>query len=294
MPKSNGAHLEVRKMYKLFINGAFVRSESGRSDPLWDGKSFGANIARASRKDARDAVSAARSAFGGWSARTPANRGLVLYRLAEMLEGRRGDLAQRVAEGLALNSAEAQREVVAAIDRTIWYAGWCDKYGALLSTRNPVAGPHFNVSSPEPVGVVAVLAPDRPALLGLLSVLLPPLVTGNAVVLVAGERDPRTAVVFAEALATADVPPGVVNILTGTRDELGPGLASHMDVNAISFENSDAERTQRLECAAANTLKRVHVYPARARDEWFLPHAQSLDELEAMVEIKTIWHPVGA
>lgn len=294
MSTKNDALVGIRKMYKLYINGAFVRSESGHSDPLWDGTAFGANISRASRKDARDAVTAARAAQRTWSALTPANRGLILYRLAEMLEGRRSELQDRVREGLALGAAEAAREISAAIDRCIWYSGWCDKYAALLSSRNPVAGPHFNVSSPEPAGVVAILAPDQPALLGLVSVLLPPLVSGNTAVLVASQRDPRTAIVFAEALATADFPPGVVNILTGTREELALGLASHMDVNAIAFEGGDAAFTQRIERAATNNLKRVHAYAARARDEWFLESAQSLDEIGHTTEIKTIWHPVGA
>src|SRR5579875_2092631 len=228
-------------MYKLFIGGAFVRSESGRSDPLWDGRSFGANIARASRKDVRDAVTAAKAAQPRWWGMTAANRGLVLYRLAEMLESRRAEFVQRVADGTPCDADDAEREVDAAIDRTVWYAGWCDKYAALLSTRNPVGGPHFNFSTAEPMGVVVAAAPDRPALLGLVSVLLPALVAGNAVVLVASEFDPRTAVVFAEALATSDVPAGTVNVLTGYRAELLPVLAKHMDVNAIVIPHADPQ-----------------------------------------------------
>lgn len=293
MSKNGDARLAIRKMYKLFINGAFVRSESGRSDPLWDGKEFGANIARASRKDVRDAVVAARSAAAPWSSNAPATRGLILYRLAEMLEARRDELIARTMEGLDLTRTEAQTEVAAAIDRTVWYAGWCDKYGALLSTRNPVATPHMNVSHPEPTGVVAILAPDRPALLGLISVLLPPLVSGNTVIAVASERDPRTAIVLAEAIATSDLPAGVVNILTGFRSELAPVLAGHMDINAISFEDGNPELTLTIGREAAENVKRQHLYPQRSRAQWLAAEAQSLDAIAAFTEIKTIWHPVG-
>lgn len=278
-------------MYKLFINGAFVRSESGRSDPLWDGSEFGANIARASRKDVRDAVVAARAAQPKWLATPPGTRGLVLYRLAEMMEARHEELVERVAEGLNLSAGDAETEVVAAIDRTIWYAGWCDKYNALLSTRNPVGGPHFNFSTAEPTGVVGILAPDEPALLGLVTVLLPALVAGNAVVLVPSEKDPRTAVIFAEALATSDVPAGVVNILTGFRSELGPVLAKHMDVNSIAFV--DGPLTEELQRHAADNVKRTNVFHREKRADWFSPAAQSLDEIAAYSEIKTIWHPAG-
>lgn len=292
MSKNHDVRLDVRKMYKLYINGAFVRSESGRSDPLWDGKAFGANISRASRKDARDAVVAARAAQSKWWKSTPNTRGLILYRLAEMMEARRGELTERVREGLDLSNSDAEREVTAAIDRTLWYAGWCDKYNALLSTRNPVGGPHFNFSTAEPMGVVAVLAPDRPSLLGLVSVLLPPIVAGNAVVAVPSERDPRTAIVFAEALATSDLPAGVANILTGYRSEVAPVLAKHMDVNAIAFEATDPLR-ETIEREAAENVKRARAYPERSREEWFATAAQSLDDIAAFSEIKTIWHPAG-
>lgn len=293
MSKNGDVRLAVRKMYKLYINGAFVRSESGRSDPLWDGKEFGANIARASRKDARDAVVAARTAQPKWWKTAPATRGLILYRLAEMMEARRTELTERVREGLDLSKAEAEREVTAAIDRTVWYAGWCDKYNALLSTRNPVGGPHFNFSTAEPMGVVVVLAPDRPSLLGFVSMLLPPLVAGNAVIALASELDPRTALVFAEALATSDLPAGVANVLTGYRAEIGPVLAKHMDVNAIAFENGEISLRETLESDAAENLKRVRVVPMRTREEWYGSAAQSLDEIASYTEIKTIWHPAG-
>jgi acyl-CoA reductase-like NAD-dependent aldehyde dehydrogenase len=293
MSKNGNTRLGVRKMYKLFINGAFVRSESGRSDPLWDGKAFGANIARASRKDARDAVVAARAAQPKWVKTAPATRGLILYRLAEMMEARQGELVERVREGQELSATESEREVRAAIDRTVWYAGWCDKYNALLSTRNPVGGPHFNFSTAEPMGVIAVLAPDRPSLLGLVSVVLPAVVGGNALVVLASETDPRTAVVFAEALATSDLPAGVVNLLTGYRAEVAPILAKHMDVNAIVAEDADASMREAIAREAAENIKRVHLYPARSRDDWFGDDAQSLDEIGALNEIKTIWHPAG-
>ena len=280
-------------MYKLYINGAFVRSESGRSDPLWDGKEFGANIARASRKDVRDAIVAARAAQPKWWKTAPATRGLILYRLAEMMEARRNELTERVREGLDLSSAEAEREVSAAIDRTVWYAGWCDKYSALLSTRNPVGGPHFNFSSAEPTGVVAVLAPDRPALLGLVSVLLPPIVAGNAVVLVASERDPRSAIVFAEALATSDLPAGIANVLTGYRSELAPVIAKHMDVNAVVYPDDDGELVRTIERESAENVKRTRPFAARSREQWFSPESQSLELIAQTCEIKTIWHPAG-
>lgn len=293
MSKNGDVRLPVRKMYKLFINGEFVRSESGRSDPLRDGKEFAANIARASRKDARDAVVAARAGQRAWWKAPPGTRGLVLYRLAEMLEARRTELTERVREGAECSSAEATGEVTAAIDRAIWYAGWCDKYGALLSTRNPVGGPHFNFSTPEPMGVVAVLAPDEPVLLSLVSAALPPIVAGNAVVVVASEKDPRTAVVFAEAVATSDLPAGVFNLLTGSRAEVGPVLAKHMDVNAISYDAADTKLAQELESDAAENVKRTRPRIERSREEWFSGDAQSLDEIEAFSEIKTIWHPAG-
>lgn len=279
-------------MYKLYINGAFVRSESGRSEPLWDGKTFGANIARASRKDARDAVVAARAAQVKWWKSAPATRGLIIYRLAEMLEARRDELVERVREGLDLDAREAEREVTSAIDRSVWYAGWCDKFNALLSTRNPVAGPHFNFTTAEPQGVVAVLAPDTPALLGLVSSVLPAVVAGNAVVVVASERDPRTAITFAEALATCDLPGGVINILTGYRDELAPTLAKHMDVQALAFGGSDETATA-LQQAAADNVKRTIRYPDRSREEWFDSAAASLDDIAHYCELKTIWHPAG-
>lgn len=293
MPKDDGAaRLPVRKMYKLFINGAFVRSESGRSDPMKEGDGI-ANIARASRKDARDSVVAARAGQRTWWRTPPGTRGLVLYRLAEMMEARRAEFVERVHSGGRCTASQAETEVTASIDRAIWYAGWCDKYAALLSTRNPVGGPHFNFSTPEPTGVVVVLAPDEPVLLGLVSVVLPPLVAGNGVVVVASERDPRTAVVFAEAVATSDLPAGVLNLLTGTRSEIAPVLAKHMDVNAISYNSAEKELAATIEQDAAENVKRTRPRTARNKEWWFSSDAQSLDEIEAYSEIKTIWHPAG-
>lgn len=276
----------IRKMYKLYINGAFTRSESARSDQIG-----GENVARASRKDVRDAVVAARAAFPKWSEQSPALRGLVLYRLAEMMEARGGELAAQLVLGGTADEAEARREIAAAVDRTVWYAGWCDKYLALASTRNPVAGPHFNFSTAEPTGVVALLAPDEPALLGLVTAVLPALVSGNAVVVVAGEADPRTAVVFAECLATSDLPAGACNVLTGTRAELAPVLAGHMDVNALGAFGLPPDLEKRLGELAAENVKRVHVENAPERAAWFDGRYDDLDRVLAFTELKTIWHP---
>jgi acyl-CoA reductase-like NAD-dependent aldehyde dehydrogenase len=276
----------IRKMYKLYINGAFARSESGRSDQI-DGE----NVAHASRKDVRDAVVAARAAVEKWSDQTPALRGLVLYRLAEMMEARKAELAAQLVIGGTVDAAEADREVTASIDRTVWYAGWCDKYLALASTRNPVGGPHFNFSTPEPTGIVALLAPDEPALLGLVTAVLPALVSGNAVVVVAGERDPRSAVVFAECLATSDLPGGACNVLTGTRAELAPVLAGHMDVNALGGFGLDAAAEKKLGELAAENVKRTHFEDAPQRAAWFAGSYDDLERVLAFTELKTIWHP---
>ena len=285
--KPNG-RVAIRKMYKLYINGAFARSESGRSDQI-DGE----NVAHASRKDVRDAVVAARAAHAKWAGQTPALRGLVLYRLAEMMEARKAELAEQLVIGGTVKDAEAKREVAAAIDRAVWYAGWCDKYLALASTRNPVGGPHFNFSTPEPTGVVAVLAPDEPVLLGLVTAVVPALVSGNAVVVVAGERDPRCAVVFAECLATSDMPAGAANVLTGTRAELGPVLAGHMDVNALGAFGLDPAAEKRLGELGAENVKRMRFEDSPARENWFAADYDDLDRVLSFTELKTIWHPAG-
>ncbi len=261
--------LPVKKTYKLFVGGGFPRSESGRT---YDAE--GQNVARASRKDARDAVVAARKAQPGWAGATAYNRGQVLYRLAEMMEARTTDLAA-VCSG--------KKEVEAAIDRVVWYAGWADKLAQVIGSSNPVAGPYFNFSVPEPTGVVALLAPDEPALGGLVSRLAPALVGGNAVVAVASETHPLAAIELAEAIATSDVPGGVVNILTGYRDELAPILAGHMDVNALDLSGSNGQVTE-LERLAADNVKRVVHGNADEQSPW---------AIASFLELKTVWHPIG-
>ena len=285
--------LDVRKTYKLYIGGAFPRSESGRSYEVSsaDG-TFLANAALASRKDARDAVTKARGAFSGWSGATAYLRGQILYRIAEMLEGRREQFVAevRAVEGLSARQAEAQ--VDAAIDRWVWYAGWTDKIGQIRSSANPVSGPYWNVSSPEPTGVVAVFAPERPALLGLVSVLAPAIAVGNTAVLVAPDSAALPAITLAEVLATSDLPGGVVNILTGRSAELGKPLAEHLDVDALDLAGiTDIEFATSLEQAAAENLKRV-LRPSSAPADW--NDAPGTTRLTAFLETKTVWHPVGA
>jgi acyl-CoA reductase-like NAD-dependent aldehyde dehydrogenase len=262
------SRIAVRKTYKLYIGGAFPRSESGRTY-----EAEGQNVALASRKDARDAVQAARRAFPTWSGATPYNRGQVLYRLAEMMETRSLDLARACA---------GRREVERAIDRVVWYAGWADKLPQVLGGANPVAGPYFNFTVPEPTGVVAILAPELPALEGLVSRIAPVIVSGNAAVVVVSETAPLAALELAEAIATSDLPGGVVNLLTGYRAELAPILASHMDVNAIDVTGAGDE-TAELEVLAADNVKRV-VRSGREQSPW---------EISAFLELKTVWHPVG-
>jgi acyl-CoA reductase-like NAD-dependent aldehyde dehydrogenase len=294
VPKSREPlRLDVRKTYKLFVNGAFVRSESGRADLVGAATDDAANVARASRKDLRDAVVAARAAFPRWAGMTAMNRGLVLYRLAEMMDARRGEFVERLRLGAQLEETAALRETTAAIDRTLWYAGWCDKYAAVISSRNPVAGPYYNYSSPEPMGVVGTVAPDSPSLLGLVSALVPPLVSGNTVVAIASEADPRTAIVFAECLATCDIPAGAANVLTGRRIEIAPHLARHMDVNALETYSLDAPFAAELERLAADNLKRTRTVPGPSLADWFAPEAQDLAHVVRFVETKTIWHPAG-
>jgi acyl-CoA reductase-like NAD-dependent aldehyde dehydrogenase len=263
------SRLGVKKTYKLYVGGAFLRSESGRS---YEAEGF--NVARASRKDARDAVRAARSAFPGWSGMTAYNRGQILYRLAEMMEARATDL-ERACSGAA--------EVESAIDRVVWYAGWADKLAQVIGSSNPVAGPYFNFTLPEPTGVVAVLAPEEPALGGLVSRIVPALVGGNAVVAVASEVHPVAAIELAEAIATSDFPAGTVNILTGFHDELAPWLAGHMDVNALDLSGADGRREE-LERLAAENVKRVVSSSPGSQSPW---------EIEKFLEMKTVWHPIG-
>lgn len=288
-PARTDGRLEVRKTYKLFINGAFPRSESGRSYEIRsaDG-AFLANAARASRKDARDAVVAAREALAGWASATAYNRGQVLYRVAEMLEGRSAQFATEVAAAEGLSKGRARRVVEAAVDRWVWYAGWADKFAQVIGSANAVAGPYFNFSIPEPTGVVAVVAPQDSSFLGLVSVLAPVVVTGNTAVVVASEGRPLPAVSLTEVLATSDVPGGVVNLLTGHTRELAPVLAAHMDLNAIDLTGIglSGDRAE-LERLAAGNVKRTFVQP----DEW--TKEPTLSRLKAFVEIKTVWHPLG-
>jgi acyl-CoA reductase-like NAD-dependent aldehyde dehydrogenase len=263
------SRLPVRKTYKLYIGGAFPRSESGRTIVV-----EGANVARGSRKDLRDAVRIARAAGAGWAGATAYNRGQVLYRLAEMMEDRRTPLA-----GACSGPAEVDR----AVDRVVWYAGWADKLSQVVGSANAVAGPYFNFTIPEPTGVVCVVAPDEPPLLGLVSRIAPALTGGNSVIALASETQPLAAVELAEALATSDVPGGVVNLLTGYRAELAPWLAAHMDVNAIDLTGADGLGPD-LERAAADNVKRI------VRGQ---PDGQSVWEISAFMELKTVWHPIG-
>jgi acyl-CoA reductase-like NAD-dependent aldehyde dehydrogenase len=263
------SRLPVKKTYKLFIGGAFPRSESGRTY-----EAEGQNVARASRKDVRDAVRAARAALPKWAGMTAYNRGQVLYRLAEMIEARAAEFAEL---------CSGRPEVERTVDRVVWYAGWADKLAQVLGSSNPVAGPYFNFTVPEPTGVVAVLAPDEPPLLGLVSRVVPALTGGNVVVAVASETRPLAAIELAEALATSDVPGGAVNLLTGRRAELAPWLAAHMDVNALDLTGADGDSPD-LERSAADNVKRV------VRGQ---PDSQSPWDIASFLELKTVWHPVG-
>jgi acyl-CoA reductase-like NAD-dependent aldehyde dehydrogenase len=263
------SRLPIKKTYKLYVGGAFPRSESGRTY-LAEGQ----NVARASRKDLRDAVRAARAAVPGWAGATAYNRGQVLYRVAEMMEARRADLA---------SVCSGKDEVDRSIDRFVWYAGWADKLAQVLGGTNPVAGPYFNFTIPEPTGVVGILAPDEPALEGLVSRLAPAIVGGNAAVVVASEQHPLAAIELAEALATSDLPGGVANVLTGHRPELAPWLAGHMDVNALDVTGADGLGPE-LETLAAENVKRVVRGAADGQSPW---------EIAAFLELKTVWHPIG-
>jgi len=278
----------VRKTYKLFIGGAFPRSESGRSYPVRSASGeFLANAALASRKDVRDAVRAARAAVPKWSAATPYNRGQILYRIAEMLEGRRAQFVDEVA--LSEGGSDAARTVDAAVDRWVWYAGWADKIAQVYGGANPVAGPYFNVSTPEPCGVVGIVSPQASSLLGLVSVVAPAIVSGTTAVVLASEDRPLPAITLAEVLATSDLPGGVVNLLTGRVAETAPWLAAHMDVNALDLTGvTDAGLATELERAAAENLKRV-LRPVQP--DWFAEPA--IDRMTALLETKTVWHPKG-
>jgi acyl-CoA reductase-like NAD-dependent aldehyde dehydrogenase len=290
--------LAVRKTYKLYVGGKFPRSESGRSYEVRsaDGSRFLANAALASRKDARDAVVAARSAYAGWSSATAYNRGQVLYRVAEVLEGRREQFASEVADGEGLSPQQASLIVDVAIDRWVWYAGWADKLDQVEGSSNPVAGPYFDFSVPEPSGVAAIVAPQQSSLLGLVSVIAPAIVAGGTCVVLASSLAPLPAVTLAEVLATSDVPGGVANILTGRVEEVAPWLASHMDVDCLDLCGvSDPGLAAELESAAAENLKRV-LRPlvadgAGAEPDWTAE--PGLGRMRAFLETKTVWHPIG-
>jgi acyl-CoA reductase-like NAD-dependent aldehyde dehydrogenase len=290
--------IDVRKTYKLYVGGAFPRSESGRSYVVRaaDGSPV-ANACRASRKDLREAVRAARKAAGGWADKTAMNRGQVLYRVAELMEGRRDQFVAEVEQAEGIREAKARELVARSIDRWVWYAGWADKISQVLGSANPVAAPYFNFTIPEPTGVVGLVAPEQSSLLGLVSRLAPPLVAGNAVVVIASETRPLAAITLTEVLATSDVPGGVVNVLTGLKDELVPVMAGHVDVDAMDVWGvPDALRTD-VELVAADNVKRLSRRPAGvtdARFDWLDDRATERPEwIAAFLEMKTVWHPIG-
>jgi len=297
-PEVGSPRLDVRKTYKLYIAGAFPRSESGRSYAVAgsDGRPL-ANASRASRKDLRDAVRAARSAWPEWAERTAMNRGQVLYRVAEMLESRRDEFAAEVAAAEGLAEPAARELVARSVDRWVWYAGWADKITQVLGTVNPVAAPYFNFTIPEPTGVVGLVAPERSSLLGLISRLAPILVSGNVAVVLASETRPLPSVTLSEALATADLPGGVVNILTGLRRELVPVLAAHQDVDGLDTWGVPPDLRVAAESAAAENIKRLARRPAGVADERFdwadARAAERPEWIAAFLEMKTVWHPVG-
>jgi acyl-CoA reductase-like NAD-dependent aldehyde dehydrogenase len=288
--------IPVEKTYKLFIKNEFVRTESGRSLAVPNETTGGVtNVSRASRKDAREAVLAAKAGWHSWSGKTAYLRGQILYRLAEVMEGRRAELAEtRTAAGAS--TEQAREEVDLAIDRVVHYAGWTDKISILLSSTNPVAGPHFNTSQPEPTGVVAVVPPDGGAtLLTLVSTVIPVIAGGNGVIVIAPERDARTTIVFCECIATSDMPAGVINVLTGLRRELVPQVAKHMDIHALDLWRSstvDEALAKQAAVDASDNVKRVKVRDSAAYD-WASDESQGLSFIEPWLETKTIWHPVG-
>ncbi|MFD4263201.1 aldehyde dehydrogenase family protein [Streptomyces sp. NPDC058534] len=293
MSEKSEQRLSVLKTYKLYVGGKFPRSESGRVYEVTDSKNnWLANAPLSSRKDARDAVVAARKAFGGWSGATAYNRGQILYRVAEMLEGRRDQYVAEVAGAEGLSKSKAAAQVDAAIDRWVWYAGWTDKIAQVVGGGNPVAGPFFNLSSPEPTGVVAVLAPQESSFLGLVSVLAPVIATGNTAVVIASEKSPLPALSLGEVLATSDLPGGVVNILSGRTAELAAPLAAHQDVNAIDLAGAGEALAKELETSAADNLKRVLRPQPVDNANWSA--TPGTDRMTAFLETKTVWHPTGA
>ena len=289
----NSNRLAVKKTYKLYIGGKFPRSESGRylpaksvaGDPL-------ENVCHASRKDFRDAVVAARAALDGWSEATAYNRGQILYRAAEMLQNRAPELVNEVARSTGMSVARSKREVTLAIDRLVHFGGWTDKYSQIFGSVNPVATSHFNFTTPEPTGVVVVLAPDEPSLVALVTLIAPVVLSGNATIVIASDKFPLPAVTLTEILATSDLPGGVVNLLTGKRSELVPHIAAHMDVNAIVDGAGDAELSAKLQTGTAINLKR-YANHSLARADWFTAKAEDPYWILDTVEFKTAWHPIG-
>lgn len=289
------SRLPITKTPKVYVGGAFIRSESARVFPLRDRSGhFVGNIPQCTRKDLRNAVEAAAKAGPGWAKRTGYNRGQILYRLAEMLEARSAEMAEAVAamSASAAGQAAARREVAAAVDRLMYYAGWADKYEQVLGNVNPVAAPYFNFTVTEPMGVVGVIAPEAPALLGLVSLIAPAIVSGNTVVALASEKFPYPAILLGEMLATSDLPGGVVNLLTGFHKELVPTFATHTHLRALSAVATPEER-KTLELGAAESVKRTRIVAAPGGD-WFADEAQSLHAIRDFLEFKTTWHPIGA
>jgi acyl-CoA reductase-like NAD-dependent aldehyde dehydrogenase len=285
------AELQVRKTYKLYVGGEFIRTESGRYDPVPDVEGqLLANVSRGSRKDLREAVRKARAAQPGWAGRSAYLKGQILYRMAEMLEGRAESFEELLRETRERTAAAARSEVRASIDRLVYYAGWSDKYVALLGTVNPVASSYFDFSVPEPTGVVGIVAPETPDLLGLVSHLAPVIVSGNAAVVLLSEDYPLASLELAEILATSDLPAGVANLISGRKDELVPHLARHMDVNAIADAGGNKALSKSIAEDGAVNVKRVKRY---AIADYFAEEAQGLDFIEAFTETKTTWHPIG-
>jgi len=285
--------LPITKTPKVYVGGAFIRSESNRTFPIKDAAGrFFANIPQCTRKDLRNAVEAAAKAGPGWARRTPYNRGQILYRLGEMLEARRADMAEALALGGATQAAAA-REIAATVDRLIHYAGWADKYEAVLGSVNPVAAPYFNFTVAEPMGIVGVLAPEEAPLLGLVSLVAPVIVSGNTVVALASTAQPYPAIVLGEMLATSDLPGGVVNLLTGLRKELVPTFATHAHLRALAAV-AGAEERKALALGAVESVKRTRFWKAEEKNDWLSADAQSLYHIRDFLEFKTTWHPVGA
>jgi acyl-CoA reductase-like NAD-dependent aldehyde dehydrogenase len=275
--------IDVKKTYKLYINGAFPRSESGRTYEIKNAKGvFIANPCLASRKDLRDAVVAARAAQSGWNKATAYNRGQIVYRIAEMLEGRRAQFVDEIITVAGATKAKAEKEVTDAVDRLVWYAGWTDKIASLAGATNPVAGPFYNFTIPESIGVVAAIAPETPSLLGLIDVVAPIIISGNSVVVLASTKAPLSAMTFAEVLATSDLPAGVINILTGKKDEIAPWMASHMDIDALDISGLPGKQHAAIKVAGTENLKRIYSF-------------KSVDpgRIIAFMEAKTVWHPIG-